>query len=340
MTFQLAVGVPHSRNLKEAVSAAVAADQLGYHSVWAPEAYGSDAVTLLGFIAARTSRIGLATAVLQMPARTPTNTAMTAMTLDELSGGRAILGLGVSGPQVVEGWHGVPYRKPLAMTREYVEIVRRVIRREEPLAFAGDIFQIPLDATTSPSLKSSMHPYRVDLPIFLAANGPRNIALTAQIAEGWLPTLYAPEHEDATAESVAEGLARRDPGLGDLVVATGLQAFIGPDIDHCRDLARPYLALYIGGMGTREKNFYKDIVTRYGYGEAAAVVQDLYLTGRQEAAAAAIPDELVDTLALVGPPEVVRDRLRVWADSRADLLIIRSIDVPTLETLQELASEL
>jgi F420-dependent oxidoreductase-like protein len=339
MTLELAVALHHSRDLRGAVSAAVAADRLGYDSVWMPEAYGSDAVTMLAFIAARTSTIKLATGVLQMPARTPSNVAMTAMTLDELSEGRLVLGLGVSGPQVVEGWHGVPYGKPLAMTREYVEIIRTILRREEPLRFDGKVFHIPLTPDTTP-LKSSMRPRRADVPIVLAANGPKNIALAAEIADGWLPTMYAPEHDDVTAGPIAEGLARRQPHLGAFTVTTGVQAFVGDDIDRCRDLARPYLALYIGGMGTREQNFYKDIVTRYGYGDDASVIQDLYLTGRQQEAAAAIPDALVDMLSLVGPREVVRDRLAVWAESRVDTLIIRSTDIPTLETVKAIADDL
>ncbi|WP_049807173.1 LLM class F420-dependent oxidoreductase [Pseudofrankia inefficax] len=339
MRLRLGIGLPHSRGLPAAVAAAVAADQLGYHSVWVPEAYGSDAVTVLAYLAARTSTIGLASAVLQMPARTPANTAMTAMTLDELSGGRAILGLGVSGPRVVEGWHGVPYRKPLAMTREYVEIVRRAIRRTEPLTFDGDLFRIPADERSEP-LMSAMRPHRPEVPIYLAANGPRNIGLAAEIADGWLPTLYAPEYDETVAPAVESGLARRDPARSALMVACGVPTFIGPDVQRCRDLARPYLALYIGGMGSREQNFYKDVVTRYGYGEAAARIQDLYLSGRAVDAAAAVPDDLVDVLALVGPAETIRERLAIWDRSRVDVLIIRSVDVRVLETVRELAEQL
>jgi F420-dependent oxidoreductase-like protein len=339
VTIKLAVALHHSRDLLGAVEAAVAADRLGYDSVWMPEAYGSDAVSMLAFIAARTETIKLASGVLQMPARTPANTAMTAMTLDELSEGRLVLGLGASGPQVVEGWHGVPYRAPLGMTREYVAIVRQILRREAPLRFEGKVFRIPL-TDAHPPLKSSMRPRRADIPIVLAANGPKNIALAAEIADGWLPTLYAPEHDDVVAGPVADGLARRDPDLGAFTVTTGVQAFVGDDLARCRDLARPYLALYIGGMGSREQNFYKDIVSRYGYGEAAAVIQDLYLTGRQQEAAAAIPEELVDLLSLVGPRERVRDRLTVWSESRIDTLIIRSTDVATLETVKAIADDL
>jgi F420-dependent oxidoreductase-like protein len=316
------------------------AERLGYSQVWTGEAYSTDAVSPAAWILARTTKIKAGTGIMQMPARTPACAAMTVLSLQALSGNRFLCGIGPSGPQVVEGWHGVPYRKPLAMTREYVEIIRRILRREEPLHFQGDTFRIPLDPTTMPPLKSSMRPRRADIPIVLAANGPKNIALAAEIADGWLPTLYAPEHDDVVAGPVAEGLARRAPELGPFTVNTGVQAYVGDDIDACRDLARPYLALYIGGMGSREQNFYKDIVTRYGYGDAAATIQDLYLSGRQQEAAAAIPAELIDKLSLVGPREVVRDRLAVWSESRIDTVIIRSADPSTLETMRSIADEL
>jgi F420-dependent oxidoreductase-like protein len=241
---------------------------------------------------------------------------------------------------VVEGWHGVPYGKPLAMTREYVEIVRHIVRRDERLRFEGTVFRVPLDPATAPPLKSSMRPRRREIPIYLAANGPRNIALTAEVADGWLPTMYAPEHDDVVAGPLADGLARRDSALGPLIITTTVQAFVGPDVDACRDLARPYLALYIGGMGSREKNFYNDIVTRYGYGAAAREVQDLFQDGRHRDAAAAVPDELVDKLALVGPPERIRERLLAWQDSRIDRLVLRTDDVTVLETVRELIDTL
>jgi F420-dependent oxidoreductase-like protein len=341
MALRLGVGLHHSRDLLGAVDVAVAAEELGYENAWIPEAYGSDAVTMLAYIAARTSSISLGTGILQMVARTPTNTAMTAMTLDELSGGRTILGLGVSGPQVVEGWHGESFDKPLARTREYVEIIRTVVRREEPLSYAGKVYNIPRNPERAfPALKSSMRPTRPAIPIYLAANGPKNLALTAEIADGWLPSLYCPEQHHLVEEQLAVGLDKRDPELGPLSIATNVQAFVGDDIDACRDLARPYLALYIGGMGSRESNFYKDVVTRFGYGEAADVVQDLYLSGRQKDAAAAVPDELVDLLALVGPRDVVRERLRVWDESGVDRLMIKTSDVRTLEAIRQLADEL
>ena len=339
---RLSVQLHHSRDLRGGVEAAVVAEQLGYDTVWVPEAYGSEAVSMLAFIAARTSTIRLGAGVLQIPARTPANAAMCAMTLDELSGGRAVLGVGTSGPQVAEGWHGVPFDRPLVRTREYIEIVRRIIRRDQPLRFDGQIYQVPIDrgTRTAPALKSSMHPHRPEIPIYLAANGPRNVALAAEIADGWLPSMYVPDHDDVVVEALTEGTSRRDPARPPLEIATTIQAFVGSDIDACREAARPHLALYIGGMGSREQNFYKDIVTRYGYGEAAERVQDLYLAGGKEEAGKAIPDELVDKLALVGPPEVVGDRLQVWRSSRVTELGIRTNDVRMLEAVRRLADDL
>lgn len=338
MSLKLGVALPHSRDLAAIVDAAVTAEELGYDSAWAPEAYGSDAVTVLSFIAARTSRISVASGVLQMPARTPASTAMTAMSLDELSGGRVVLGLGTSGPQVVEGWHGVPFDKPVARTREYVELVRSFIAREVPVDFAGRFYNVPLRPELK-AMRSSMHPYRSRIPIYLAANGPRNVALTAEIADGWLPTLYAPEHHDTLAAALDDGRARRDPALPPLEISAGVEVHIGDDLDACRDAARPYLALYIGGMGTKEQNFYNAVVTRYGYGSAAEKVQELYLTGRKAEAEAALPDELVDLLAVVGPPERVRQRLRAWRDAPVDRLLVRGSDIDTLRQVKALADE-
>jgi F420-dependent oxidoreductase-like protein len=302
------------------------ADRIGVDSVWAAEAYGSDAVTVLAFLAGHTESIGLGSAILQMPARTPANTAMTAMTLDALSGGRVLLGLGVSGPQVVEGWHGVAYGKPLARTREYVEIVRRVIAREEPLQFDGDHYHVPYrgdDATgLGKPLKSILHPVRTEIPIYLAAIGPNNVALAAEIADGWMPIFYAPEHEDAFAEHLERGAERSGRDLDTLDIAVTTMVAAGDDLAACRDRLRPQLALYIGGMGSRDKNFYNDLAVRYGYAEAAATVQDAYLDGRRDEAIAAVPDELIDEVALVGPVDRIVDRLAAWQDSHVTTLIL------------------
>jgi F420-dependent oxidoreductase-like protein len=313
------------------------ADEVGIDSVWVAEAYGSDAVTVLSYLAAATRNVKLGTAVLQMPARTPANTAMTAMTLDALSDGRVLLGLGLSGPQVVEGWHGVPYRKPLRLTREYLEIVRKVIARDTPLEHDGDVYQIPYrgaDATgLGKPLKSILHPRRTSIPIYLAAIGPRNVRLTAEIADGWLPIFYSPEREDVFNEHLDAGLASAGRAVDDIDIAVSVSVVVGDDLDACRDAVRPRLALYIGGMGAKRRNFYNDLARRYGFEEAAEKVQDLYLEGKKAEAAAAIPDELVDETALVGPLPRVLDRLEAWKSSRVTTLIASTSDPEVVEQL-------
>lgn len=315
------------------------ADRIGIDSVWVAEAYGSDAVTVLSYLAGQTEQIALGSAILQMPARTPANTAMTAMTLDALSGGRVILGLGVSGPQVVEGWHGVAYGKPLGRSREYVEIVRRAIARSEPLSFDGEHYQIPYagdDATgLGKPLKSIMHPVRPEIPIYLAAIGPRNVALTAEIADGWLPIFYAPEHEEAFSEHLQEGADAAGRDLDDLQIAVTAMVAAGDDLAACRDELRPQLALYIGGMGSRDTNFYKDLAVRYGYDEQAQTIQDAYLDGRRDDAIAAVPDALIDEVALVGPIERIVDRVQAWKASHVDTLILGTDQPEVLQALRD-----
>jgi len=314
------------------------ADSVGIDSVWAAEAYGSDAVTVLAYLAAKTERIRVGSAVLQMPARTPANTAMTAMTLDALSGGRFLLGLGLSGPQVVEGWHGVPYGKPLTRTREYVEIVRKAIAREAPLEHDGVEYSIPYrgdDATgLGKPLKSILHPVRSAIPIYLAAIGPRNVALAAEIADGWLPIFYSPEREDVFNAHLDASLSEhgRDPDGFD--IATSVPVAMGDDVAACRDLLRPYFALYVGGMGARDRNFYKQLVERYGWEAEAQRIQDLYLDGKKAEAAAAVPDAMVDEMALVGPVEALVDRLAAWKASRVGTLILATTQFDVLEPLQ------
>jgi F420-dependent oxidoreductase-like protein len=314
------------------------ADRVGIDSVWAAEAYGSDAVTVLSYLAAKTENIKLGSAILQMPARTPANTAMTAMTLDALSGGRLLLGLGLSGPQVVEGWHGVPYGKPLGRTREYVEIVRKAIAREAPLEHDGDHYQIPYlgnDATgLGKPLKSILHPVRSEIPIYLAAIGPKNVALTAEIADGWLPIFYSPEREDIFNAHLDAGLSEAGRSAGDLDIAATVYVAMGDDVAACRDMLRPFFALYIGGMGARGKNFYFDLAARYGFEEAAKSIQDLYLEGKKDAAAAHVPDALVDEMALVGPMDRIVDRLEAWKSSRVGTLILGTQQPEVLEPLQ------
>ena len=317
------------------------AERLGYDSVWTAEAYGSDGLTPLAWIGALTSRIKLGTGILQMPARTPANTAMTAATLDLLSGGRVLLGLGVSGPQVVEGWHGVPYGKPLTRTREYITILRAIWERKEPLDFQGEEYHIPVQGGTGlgKPLKITVHPLRPRIPIYLAAIGPKNIALAGEIADGWLPIFFAPERESAYLTPLDAGLARRESPASPeqpFDIAPSVNVVLGDDVAACRDMLKPMLALYIGGMGARGKNFYNDLVSRYGYEAAAREIQDLYLDGKKKAAAAAVPDALVDEVALCGPKERIAERLEPWKRSRATTLILGTIQPEALQVMAEL----
>jgi F420-dependent oxidoreductase-like protein len=318
---------------------ALEAERLGFDSLWSAEAYGSDAVTVITWAAARTERIGVGTAVMQMPARTPAATAMTAITLDHLSGGRFRLGLGTTGPQVSEGWHGVPFGRPLVRTREYVEIVRSILRREAPLEHHGEHYDIPVAGGTGlgKPLKTIVHPLRPKLPIYLAAIGPKNVALAGEIGDGWLPTFYAPSHAAMFESWLSVGFGRAGRSREGFDVAPFSMCFVGDDVQNCRDLAKPTLALYIGGMGARGRNFYFDLVERYGYEEAAGRIQDLYLEGRKIEAAMAVPDELVDDVALVGPPERIRERLSVWREAGVDTLIVGVFQVEALRVLAEAA---
>jgi F420-dependent oxidoreductase-like protein len=321
------------------VALAREAERLGYYSVWTAEAWGSDCITPLTWIAAKTEKIHLGTAVMQMPARTPANTAMTAATLDLLSRERFLLGLGVSGPQVVEGWHGVHYGKPLARTREYVEIVRRALKREEPLEFHGEYYDIPVQGGTGlgKPLKMLLNPVRPAIPVYLAALGPKNVALAAEIADGWLPVLFSPEKKHVFQASLEEGFARagtKDRARFDIAPTVNVE--MGPDIKACRDSLKPTLALYIGGMGAKGKNFYYDLICRYGYEEAARDIQDLYLAGSTLVAIDAVPDALVDELALCGPPERIAERLQAWRGSGVTTLICSTTNPATIRTLPSL----
>ncbi|HEX9311631.1 MAG TPA: LLM class F420-dependent oxidoreductase [Actinomycetota bacterium] len=316
------------------------AERLGFDSIWSAEAYGSDAVSLLTWYAAQTERIGVGTAVMQMPARTPAATAMTAITLDHLTKGRFRLGLGTTGPQVSEGWHGVEFGKPLVRTREYVEIVRSILRRDQPLEHHGRYYDIPVRGGTGlgKPLKTIVHPLRAALPIYLAAIGPKNVALAAEIADGWLPTFYAPAHAGVFEPALAEGLARSGRSRGDLDVAPFAMVLLGDDVEACRDMARPMIALYVGGMGARGRNFYNDLVSRYGYEGEAAKIQDLYLEGRKGEAAGAVPDALVDEVTLAGPKDRIAGQLELWKDAGVDTLIVGTFQVEALRALAEAAS--
>jgi F420-dependent oxidoreductase-like protein len=318
------------------------ADQLGYYAVWTAEAYGSDCVTPLAWIGAQTQHIRLGTAIMQMPARTPAMTAMTAMTLDQLSGGRMLLGLGLSGPQVVEGWHGQAYGKPLGKTREYVEIVRTILAREQPVVHQGEHYQIPYQGTDATGLgkplKSILHGRR-DLPIYLAAIGPKNVELAAEVADGWLPIFFSPRHYDTVFRANVEaGFAKSGAGksIAEFDIAPSVPVAMGDDVNQCRNTIKPFLALYVGGMGAKNKNFYYDLVCRYGYEAAAAQIQTLYLQGKKLEAAMAVPDELVDDIALCGPKARIAERLKLWQQSPVTTLNLNTQDRATVRTLAEL----
>ncbi|MGI5176073.1 LLM class F420-dependent oxidoreductase [Dactylosporangium sp. CA-152071] len=327
---KLGLSLGHSAGLRDLAAVARRADAAGLDSLWVSEAYGSDAVSVLAYLAAVTSRIGLGTAVLQMPARTPAATAMTALTLDQLSEGRLLLGLGISGPQVVEGWHGVAFDSPLARTREYVDIVRAVVARQDPLTYPGVHYPLPYpraDRERPRPLKATLHPIRPRIPVLLAANGPHNVALAGQLAEGWLPAFYCPDRPEVYRELLAPGLARRTADLGPLRVVATVHMAPGADLTACYDALRPVFALYLGGMGTRGRNFYADLASRLGYEATTQQIQNLYLDGHRTEAAAAVPDALIDQLALVGPRERIRDRLAAWADAGVDVLTLKTTDV-------------
>jgi F420-dependent oxidoreductase-like protein len=318
------------------------AERLGYHSVWTAEAYGSDAVAPLAWLGALTYRIRLGTAIMQIAARTPAMTAMTAMTLDALSGGRFLLGLGVSGPQVVEGWHGQPFARPLERTREYVAIVRAILARERPLEHAGRHYRIPYTGPDASGLgrplRSILHG-RADLPLYLAAIGPKNVALAAEIADGWLPVFFSPERMSLFRPALTEGFARAPDRsrAAPFDIAPSASVVIGPDTAACRAAVKPMLALYVGGMGARGRNFYADLVGRYGYEADALRIQDLYLAGKRAEAAAAVPDALVDEVALCGPRERIRERLAAWRAAGVTTLVCRTSQPDAIRTMAELA---
>jgi F420-dependent oxidoreductase-like protein len=295
------------------------AERLGFDSIWTAEAYGSDALTPLAWWGARTERVKLGTAIVQMSARTPAATAMAAITLDHLSGGRFILGLGASGPQVVEGWYGQPYPKPLARTREYVEIVRSIVARDAPVEFHGQFYDMPYSggAGLGKPLKSTVHPLRNEIPIYLAAEGPKNVALSAEICDGWLPLFFSPKEDGFYRSCLAEGFAASgDPTKAErFEIPATVMLIPGDDVEACADMVRPFLALYAGGMGARDANFHFEVFARMGYEDVAVAVQDLYLQGKKQEAAAAIPLQMVEDVALVGPPDKIRDELDRWRET-------------------------
>lgn len=305
------------------------ADRLGYAVAWAAEAYGSDAATVLTWVAAQTERIDVGSAVFQIPGRTPAMTAMTAATLDTLSGGRFRLGLGVSGPQVSEGWHGVRFDKPLARTREYVDIVKLALSRRK-VQYDGEFFTLPLPDGPGKALVLTVHATRSEIPVYLAAIGPRNLELAGEIADGWLAIFFAPEHAGDLLASVAAGRAKVGRTLEGFDVVPTVPVVLGADVAACADAVRAYSALYIGGMGSREKNFYNQLAVRMGYDAAAAEVQDRYLARDYDGAAAAVPFDFIDRTALLGPAERVRDRLHAYAEAGVTTLTVATY-APTLD---------
>ncbi|MEE2040328.1 LLM class F420-dependent oxidoreductase [Nocardiopsis sp. CT-R113] len=334
---RISMPLQYAGDPKASVDRVVELEKAGLDTVWVAEAYGFDSPTLMGYIAARTETVNIGSAILPMYTRTPALVAMTAAGLDDLSDGRAILGLGASGPQVIEGFHGVPYTKPLARTRETIEICRKVWAREDRLTHDGSVFQVPLPPETGTGLGKPLkiinHPRRAEIPVYVASLGVKNVAMTAEIADGWLPHLFIPEKADLVwGEALAEGRAKRDPSLGDLEISAGglLAIGEGEDTRKLLDLVRPMIALYVGGMGAKGRNFYNTVARRYGYEDAAERIQDLYLDGRRDEAAAAVPDEFVELTNLVGPESYVRERVEAFRAAGVTKLNVTPVgDDPT-----------
>ena len=328
---------------EEQLNAAKAAEELGYDSIWTAEAYGSDAATILGWIAGHTSRIKLGSDVFQIPARSAAMTAMTAATLDQLSGGRMILGLGTSGPQVAEGWHGQRFGKQLQRTREYFDVVRLALSRER-VVYQGETLELPLPDGPGKALKLTISPHQQQIPLYLAAIGPNNTRLAGEIADGWLPTFFSPEHVGLFRGLLQEGADRAGRTLDGFEVAPTVSVHIGDDIETARNFMRPGLALYVGGMGSRERNFYNALVQQYGFEREAQEIQELYLTGKKEEACRAVPDALVDLVSLVGTREQVAERLAAYRDAGVGTLIASPLaiskedQVNQMRTLAELAA--
>ncbi|MEO7059811.1 MAG: LLM class F420-dependent oxidoreductase [Lapillicoccus sp.] len=334
MQLGLNLGYWGAGNDADNIALAREADRLGYAVAWAAEAYGSDVPSVLSWVGALTENIGLGAAVMQIPARTPAMTAMTAATIDTLSGGRFRLGLGVSGPQVSEGWHGVRFDAPLGRTREYVEIVSMALRRET-VSYQGRHFTLPLPNGPGKALKLTVHPVREHIPVYLAAVGPKNLELAGEIADGWLAIFFSPEHSGDLLASVTSGARRAGKGTPDNPLAgydivPTVPVVLGDDEQACADQVRPYAALYVGGMGSREKNFYNQLAVRMGFEEAAKTVQDLYLARQPRDAAAAVPFEFLDSTALLGSRDRIKDRLVRYAEAGVTTLSV-STSAPTME---------
>jgi F420-dependent oxidoreductase-like protein len=315
-------------------------ERLGFDSVWTAEAWGSDALTPLAWWGSQTTKLRLGTDLIQLSARTPTATAMAALTMDHLSDGRFVLGLGVSGPQVVEGWYGQSFAKPLARTREYIDIIRKVLAREERVTSDGPHYPLPHPGGLGlgKPLRAITHPLRADIPIILGAEGPKNVALAAEIADGWFPLFFSPRHDHLYKDALAEGFnrpgARRSPE--DFEVLATVTVVISDDVEEAADAMRPGVALYVGGMGAQEMNFHFDVFCRLGYEAEATKIQQLYLEGRKDEAAAAVPTRMVEEMALIGPKEKIRDELEVWKSSMVTTMLLGTRDVGMLRTMAEL----
>jgi F420-dependent oxidoreductase-like protein len=311
------------------------AEDLGYDSIWAAEAYGSDAASVLAWLAAGTSRIKLGAGIFQIPGRSAAMTAMTAATIDQLSNGRLLLGLGTSGPQVSEGWHGVRFPHQVERTRDYVAVVRMALAHKK-VEYHGETLDLPLPDGPGKVLKLTIRPVQESIPIYLAVLGPRNVALAGEIADGWLPVFFSPEHVSKLRVPLEEGAARAGRTLDDFRICPQVNVLVSDDIASARDAMRPVLALYIGGMGSREQNFYNRLVSSYGFEDAAREVQDLYLSGQKAAAMEALPDELIDMTTIVGPKDRARERLRTFRDAGVDTLIVSPMTFDPEERQQQL----
>ena len=330
---------------EEAARQVAALEKVGLDVVWVAEAYSFDAPSFMGYLAAKTERVEIGSAILPIYSRTPTLIAMTAAGIDALSGGRAILGLGASGPQVIEGFHGVPYDRPLARTREIIDVCRKVWAREAPLTHDGVAYHIPLPEGEGTGLGKPLkiinHPVRPRIPIWVAALGEKNVAMTAEVADGWLPIFFVPEKvKEVFGPSLAEGAAKRDPSLGTLQIAAGGLLAIGEEAEVApvRELSRPMLALYIGGMGARGRNFYNALACRYGYEKEAAEIQDLYLAGQKEAAAALVPSELLEATSLCGPESYVKERVAALAEAGVTHLNVTPVGPDPVALVEKLRS--
>jgi F420-dependent oxidoreductase-like protein len=325
----------------DAIAKVLEAERLGYDTVFTAESWGSDAFTPLAWWGSQTSRIKLGTSIVQLSGRTPTATAMAALTLDHLCGGRHVLGLGVSGPQVVEGWYGQPFGKPLARTREYVDIIRQVLARQGPVTSGGPHYPLPYSGPNSvrlgKPLRPIVHPLRADLPIYLGTEGPKNVALTAEIADGWLPIYYAPRLADLYRSWLAEGFAR--PGArrtaGTFEIATNCQVIVTDDVAGATQILKPMLGFYIGGMGAKNMNFHKDVFARMGYEKEADEIQRLFFEGKRDEAIAAVPDEAVTDISLIGPAAAIRDQLPQWEEAGVTTLVIGAQSIEQIRQTAE-----